>query len=178
VADGDTLGESVTEPQALLADVDALLAGVGVDPADLTGIVVGTGPGSFTGTRIGLAVARGLGLSLDLDVAGVSTLRALAAGAEGAFPIVDAKRGEVFVEGPRAVPPTELVVPPGVVCVGNGACRYRDVLVARGADVAPDDSPLHVPWASLHARLATTFGPADAVEPVYVRVPDAHRWRG
>ncbi len=103
VADGVTLGERTTRPQSLLADVDALLAAAGVVPADLTGIVVGTGPGSFTGTRIGLAVARGLALSLDLPVAGVSTLAALAAGTEGAFPVVDARRGEVFVPGPRAV---------------------------------------------------------------------------
>ena len=56
----------MTRPQALLADVDALLSRAGVVPADLTEIVVGTGPGSFTGTGFGLAVARGLGLSLDL----------------------------------------------------------------------------------------------------------------
>ena len=113
MADGVTLGERTTRPQSLLADVDALLVAAGVQPADLTAIVVGTGPGSFTGTRIGLAVARGLALSLDLPVAGVSTLAALAAGAEGAFPVVDARRGEVFVPGPRAVTPDELVIPPG-----------------------------------------------------------------
>ena len=176
VADGVTLGERTTRPQSLLADVDALLAAAGVVPADLTGIVVGTGPGSFTGTRIGLAVARGLALSLDLPVAGVSTLAALAAGTEGAFPVVDARRGEVFVPGPRAVTPDELVIPTGSILVGDGACRYRDLLVARGADVPPVDSVLHVPRAALHASLATSFGPAEDVEPVYVREPDAKRW--
>ena len=176
VADGVTLGERTTRPQSLLADVDALLSAAGVVPADLTGIVVGTGPGSFTGTRIGLAVARGLALSLDLPVAGVSTLAALAAGTEGAFPVVDARRGEVFVPGPRAVTPDELVIPTGSVLVGDGACRYRDLLVARGAKVPPVDSVLHVPRAALHASLATSFGPAEDVEPVYVREPDAKRW--
>jgi len=176
VADGVTLGERTTRPQSLLADVDALLAAAGVVPADLTGIVVGTGPGSFTGTRIGLAVARGLALSLDLPVAGVSTLAALAAGTEGAFPVVDARRGEVFVPGPRAVTPDELVIPTGSILVGDGACRYRDLLVARGAEVPPVDSVLHVPRAALHASLATSFGPAEDVEPVYVREPDAKRW--
>jgi tRNA threonylcarbamoyladenosine biosynthesis protein TsaB len=176
VADGVTLGERRTRPQSLLADVDALLAKAGLGPSDLDALVVGTGPGSFTGTRIGLAVARGLALALDLPVAGISTLDALAAAAPRAFPVIDARRGEVFVGGPLAVRPTELVVPPRSVCVGDGARRYRDVLVERGAEVAPDDSDLHVPRASLHASLAAAFGAADDVLPVYVRAPDADAW--
>ena len=176
VADGVTLGERTTRPQSLLADVDALLDAAGALPTDLTGIVVGTGPGSFTGTRIGLSVARGLALSLDLPVAGVSTLEALAAALDGAFPVIDARRGEVFVLGPVAVRPEDVAVPPGSVCIGDGALRYRDLLVARGADVAPECSELHVPRASLHVSLAVSFGPADEVEPVYAREPDAKRW--
>jgi tRNA threonylcarbamoyladenosine biosynthesis protein TsaB len=176
VADGVTLGERRTRPQSLLADVDVLLVAAGLAPSDLDAIVVGTGPGSFTGTRIGLAVARGLALSLDLPVAGVSTLDALAAAAPRAFPVVDARRGEVFVPGPLAVRPGELEVPPGSLCIGDGARRYRDVLVERGAEVPPDDSDLHVPRASLHASLAGSFGPADEVLPVYVRAPDADAW--
>ena len=79
---------------------------------------------------------------------------------------------------PLAVRPEDLVIPGGSVCVGNGACRYRELLVARGADVPPDDSLLHVPRASLHVALAVAFGPGDAVAPVYVREPDASRWAG
>ena len=176
VADGVTLGERRTRPQSLLADVDGLLVAAGLAPSDLDAIVVGTGPGSFTGTRIGLAVARGLALSLDLPVAGVSTLDALAAAAPRAFPVVDARRGEVFVRGPLAVRPGELDMPPGSVCIGDGARRYRDVLVERGAEVPPDGSDLHVPRASLHASLAGAYGAADEVLPVYVRAPDAHAW--
>jgi len=176
VADGVVLGERTTRPQALLADVDALLADATARPTDLTGLVVGTGPGSFTGTRIGLAVARGLALSLDLPVAAVSTLEALAAGSEGAFPVIDARRGEVFVLGPLAVRPEDVVVAPGTTLVGSGARRYRALLTANGAVVPPDASELHVPRASLHASLAASFGPADAVAPVYVREPDASRW--
>ncbi|MEI7760314.1 MAG: tRNA (adenosine(37)-N6)-threonylcarbamoyltransferase complex dimerization subunit type 1 TsaB [Thermoleophilia bacterium] len=176
VADGEILGERVTRPQLLLSDVDALVRAAGLTAAELTGIVVGTGPGSFTGTRIGLSVARGLGLALGLPVAGVSTLEALAAGAVNAFPVIDARRGEVFVLGPEAVRPEDVSPPPGSICVGSGALLYRDLLVGRGAEVAPDDSDLHVPRASLHASLATRFGPADGVEPVYVRLPDAQTW--
>jgi hypothetical protein len=52
------------------------------------------------------------------------------------------------------------------------------VLEAKGGEVPPDDDPRHVPRAYLHARLAGTFGPVEAIEPVYVRAPDAERWRG
>lgn len=177
VADGVVLGERETRAQALLEDVDALLRAAGVAPSDLTGLVVGTGPGSFTGTRIGLAVARGIALSLDLPVAGVSTLDALARAAPHAYPVIDARRGEVFVPGPSAVRPEDVVAPPGSVCVGSGARRYRELLVAAGADIPEDGSELHVPRASLHAAIAGAFGPADAIAPVYVREPDAARWQ-
>ena len=83
-------------PQTLLEDVDALLRQGGAHPRDLDALAVGVGPGSFTGVRIGLATARGLALALDLQGAGVSTLDALAAGAPGAVPFVDARRREVF----------------------------------------------------------------------------------
>ena len=178
VADGTVLGERTTRPQLLLEDVDALLVDAQRVPRDLTAIVVGTGPGSFTGTRIGLASARGLALSLGIPVAGVSTLTALAAAAESAFPVIDARRGEVFVAGPSVVAPEDLAPPPGAICVGNGAVRYRELLVEGGAEVPPDASELHVPRAALHAAIATTFGAADEVMPVYVRRPDAERWSG
>lgn len=176
VADGLVLGERVSDARLLLADVDELLRQAGLDASDLTGVVVGTGPGSFTGMRIGLSIARGLGLALGVQVAGVSTLDALEAGTANAYPVIDARRGEVFVPGPLAVPPEKLTPPRGAVCVGSGARRYREVLLARGADVPADDSALHVPHASHHASLAHAFGPADLVEPVYVRLPDAERW--
>ncbi len=176
VADGVVLGERVSDSRLLLADVDELLRQAGLVASDITGVVVGTGPGSFTGMRIGLSVARGLGLALGVEVAGVSTLDALAAGAEHAYPVIDARRGEVFVPGPLAVPPAKIAPPPGAVCIGSGARRYRDALLERGADVPEDDSRLHLPHASLHASVATHFGHADLVEPVYVRLPDADRW--
>ncbi len=176
VADGTTVAERVSRAQLLLADVDEMLGGAGLHAADLNGIVVGTGPGSFTGMRIGLSVARGLGLALDLPVAGVTTLDALAAGVANAYPVIDARRGEVFVPGPAAVRPEDLAPPDGGVCVGSGARKYRELLVDRGADVPPDDSILHLPRAALHASLASHFGPADMVEPVYVRLPDAETW--
>src|SRR5262245_9210521 len=178
--DGDLLGERTGRPQNVLEGVNELLAQHDAEPQELKRLVVGTGPGSFTGLRMGLAAGRALALALDVQVAGVSTLDALAAGAPGALPVIDARRHEVFtlIDGhPVALGPDELSnsLLLGRVCVGSGAVRYRDVLEAAGAEVPPDESELHVPRAGVHARLATDFGPAELIEPIYVRAPDADR---
>jgi tRNA threonylcarbamoyladenosine biosynthesis protein TsaB len=173
VDDGEVLGERVSRASTLLADVDALVRQAGAHPGDVTALAVGIGPGSFTGIRIGLAAARGLALALDLQAAGVSTLDALAAGGSGAVPVIDAKRREVFVAGPRALAPADLAVEPGAVYVGDGALRYRELLEQAGGEVPDDDDERHLPRARFHAALAREFGPVDELEPLYVRLPDA-----
>jgi tRNA threonylcarbamoyladenosine biosynthesis protein TsaB len=173
VENGVVRAERASSTGTLLPDVDVILRGAGARPGDLGALVVGTGPGSFTSTRIGLAIARGLALALDVPVAGVSTLDALASSGPRAFPVIDARRGEVFVPGPRAIAPDDLELEPGAVCVGDGAVRYRTALERSGAVVPPDDDESHVPHARLHVALAHDFGPADEVLPIYVRAPDA-----
>jgi tRNA threonylcarbamoyladenosine biosynthesis protein TsaB len=148
----------------VLAAVDELVG----DPGALEGIVVGRGPGSFTSIRIGLAVARSLALSLGVPVAGASTLDAY----DGATPVIDARRGEVFAPGPVVCRPEELDVA-GLTLVGDGAIRYRDVFESRGASIPADDDPEHVPDALLLLERAGGFGAAELVEPLYVREPDA-----
>jgi tRNA threonylcarbamoyladenosine biosynthesis protein TsaB len=175
VRDGEVLGERTSRAVRVLEDVDVLVRESGVERAELTGVVVGIGPGSFTGLRLGLAAARGLALALELPVAGVSTLDALAAGAPGALPVVDAGRREVFTlrDGePVVCAPQEVEAS---LCVGDGALRYRTVLEEHGAEVPPDDDERHLPRARFHAQLAREFGPAEAVEPLYLRVPDAEQ---
>jgi tRNA threonylcarbamoyladenosine biosynthesis protein TsaB len=177
VRDGEVLGEGATTPIRVLEDVDALLLDADVEPRDLDALAVGIGPGSFTGVRMGLAVARALALSLDIPAAGVSTLAALAAGAPDAVPLIDAKRHELFLEqdGEIVALPAAGFEAPGRVCVGDGAVRYRAHIEQTGAKVPPDDSELHLPRARFHAALAEGFGPADELQPVYVRAPDADR---
>jgi len=148
----------------VLAAVDELVD----DPGALEGIVVGRGPGSFTSIRIGLAVARSLALSLGVPVAGASTLDAYA----GATPVIDARRGEVFAPGPRVCRPEELDVG-GLLLVGDGAIRYRELFEAGGGSVPADDDPVHLPDPLLLLERAGPFGPAELVEPLYVREPDA-----
>ena len=175
VSDGELLGERVSRASTVLEDIDALLRQAGARATDVEALAVGTGPGSFTGTRIGLAAARGLALALDIPAAGVSTLDALAAGAPGAIAVVDARRREVFVAGPRVLAPEELELEPGTVCVGDGAVHYRGLLEEAGADIPPDDDERHLPRARFHVELARDFGPAEAIEPLYLRIPDAER---
>ncbi len=178
VDDGEVLGERFSRAQTLLEDVDALLRQGGAHPRDLDALAVGIGPGSFTGVRIGLAAAHGLALSLDLLGAGVSTLDALAAGAPGALPVIDARRREVFtlVGGvPAVLEPSDLELAAGTTCVGDGARRYRAVLEEKGAFVPPDGDERHLPRARFHARLAGELGPVEAIEPLYLRVRDAER---
>lgn len=176
VREGELLGERRTQAHRVLGAADALLREEGLGPKALDGLAVGVGPGSFTGVRIGLAAARGLALALDLPAAGVSTLAALAAGSPGALPVVDAQRREVFtvVEGEeRCLPPAQLELEPGTKCVGDGAVRYRPLLEEAGAEIPPDASELHIPRARFHALLAEDFGPAELVQPTYLRAPDA-----
>jgi tRNA threonylcarbamoyladenosine biosynthesis protein TsaB len=148
----------------LLAAVDELVP----DPRALDGIVVGRGPGSFTSIRIGLAMARSLALTLDIPVAGASTLEAYDAG----LPVLDARRGEVFTTGPRVLAPEELEVE-GLTLLGDGAIRYRDLFESRGATIPADDDPVHLPDPLLLVDRAGPFGDAGLVEPLYVREPDA-----
>ena len=158
-SDGEVLGESASAgrsvgAQRLLDDVHGLLDRAGMAPADLDLIVAGTGPGTFTGLRIGLATARALGFALGVPVRGVSTLTALRVPAEVDVACIDARRGEVFCSGPGIDP------------------RAIDPEALAAAHIPPDDSPLHVPHARHHAALHATAGPP---EPCYLRAPDADR---
>jgi tRNA threonylcarbamoyladenosine biosynthesis protein TsaB len=180
VWDGEVLGELTSRPVSVLEDVDALLRRGGVRDSQLEAIIVGTGPGSFTGLRMGIATARALAFSLGIPLAGVSTLDALAAGAPDAVPVIDARRREVFaaVDGqPAVLPPAELPVEAGKTYVGDGAVRYRELLETAGGRVPPDDSELHLPRARFHAQLARDFVLPDEVQPMYLRIPDVDRAR-
>jgi tRNA threonylcarbamoyladenosine biosynthesis protein TsaB len=82
--------------------IEQVLAEAGWSPRQLERIAVGTGPGSFTGLRVGIAFAQGLGEGLGIPLVGVSSLQAMAAAVSAQdrrlrVPLLDARRGEFFV---------------------------------------------------------------------------------
>jgi tRNA threonylcarbamoyladenosine biosynthesis protein TsaB len=156
--ESECLGERSSRPVRVLEDADALLAEAVLEREALEGLVVGTGPGSYTGLRIGLVTARALAFALDVPVAGVSTLSALVAGAPGAHPVIDGKRSEVFTlatQGPVVTRAEQLAIEDGGLYVGDGAVRYRGSIEGAGGEVPADDDPRHIPWARHLAALAS-----------------------
>lgn len=95
-----TINTGRPHSELLMLHIAALLKQARLDKKDLQGIAVSTGPGSFTGLRIGLSTAKGLAYALGLPIAGVSTLAALAyqCPAPGAIvsPVLNAQRGMVY----------------------------------------------------------------------------------
>lgn len=159
--------------QHVLKAVDAVLAEAGLAIGDMDGVAVGVGPGSFTGLRIGIATARGIAAGAGIPIAGAATLAALRhAAGDDAVAVVDARRGEVFAEGPgielAAYAPDDLAgrLAEAALLVGDGATAYRSAFA--GCRIPDDASPLHVPAPRSLATVAD--GPA---VPVYVREPDA-----
>lgn len=197
---GPTPEGSPRHSTALLAEVERAVAAAG--GWDAVGrIAVGLGPGSFVGIRIALATARGLAASTGLPVAGVCTLDALGRGIaehDGSdrsyLAVLDARRDEVFAAlyseagerpwDPFVAPPSELAdrvagLPAPPLAAGSGAVRFRRELVSRGADVPDDADPVHRVAARHVCALAETGGDegGDSLDPIYLRPPDAQRWR-
>lgn len=183
---------------ALLAEVERAAEASG-GWGQVGRIAVGRGPGSFVGIRIGLATALGLAASTGVPAAGVCGLdalgRAIAEQGDGAaLAVLDARRGEVFaalyspggkrlweplVAAPRALGErlSELSEPPRAA--GSGAIRFRGELADRGVDIPDDADPVHRVSARHVCALAgaARHGDGDSLDPIYLRPPDAQRWR-
>ena len=170
--------------EALAPMVDETMRQAGLAFTALDRLAVTTGPGTFTGQRVGLAFMRGLRVALQKPLVGVTTLEAMAfaTGAARAAAIHDAKRDEAYLllwdNGTVALPPTVMPFEDAVARIrgfgpcalcGTGAAMVKEAL---GADFALTD--IRQPDAFFVAKLAM-MRPAQDVPPapLYLRAPDA-----
>ncbi len=201
VRDGRILREDTSDPERahaarLPADLMMLLARTDLRLADIDVFAVSTGPGSFTGLRIGIAAMQGLAFAFSRPLIGVSALDALAAiaGPGRVATWVDAWRGEIYASvyqdgvalmDPIIAHPADLLreVAPSTTFIGDGADIHRDLIEA-----AP--TSLRRVHATPRPALAATIGriagaqaihgdqPApDTIRPIYVRRPDVELTR-
>ncbi|MBI1212489.1 MAG: tRNA (adenosine(37)-N6)-threonylcarbamoyltransferase complex dimerization subunit type 1 TsaB [Alphaproteobacteria bacterium] len=176
----NTLGAQAEKLPPLVA---SMIAGAGLKPGALRRIAVTTGPGAFTGVRVGLAFAKGMALALKVPLLGFTTLECLIAQARAARPgascaaVIDARRGELYAQGSDdAFAPAVM----GADDVREQLGRMSRPLVLAGsgaAVVAPDDAEmLDIQTVDVRelARLALRAEPAaHPPVPCYLRAPDA-----
>lgn len=181
VVASETATVSMRHGEQLAPLIAQVLERAGAQPADLTAIAVGAGPGPFTGLRVGLVTARTMGHVLDIPVHGVCSLDALAVEAVDTGAVdtdflvaTDARRKEVYLasydaEGRRTSEP--VVDRPAALAtdrpvVGEGTTLYPDAFPAGRAPLRPDAA-----W--LARAVATGRVTLLAPEPMYLRRPDA-----
>jgi tRNA threonylcarbamoyladenosine biosynthesis protein TsaB len=173
------LFERPAHASELMPAIDGLMREAGLGFSELDALAVGTGPGGFTGLRIGIATAHGIAQATGLAIRPVLSLDALAAGieAEHAFPLIDARRKEVYAPGPFVGSIDDAIAraPEGALAAGDGSIRFREALESAGIRVAPGDSRTHLVKSLYICRLAATVQPAppESVVPCYLRAPDA-----
>jgi tRNA threonylcarbamoyl adenosine modification protein YeaZ len=167
--------------EVLAPSLTAVLAAAGIRPVDLSGLVVGLGPGPFTSLRVGIVTAAAMSQALGIPAHGVCSLDGLVDARSGRIAAVgDARRREVYwalyedgarIDGPY-VGPAQQVVESGVRrAVGAGAELYRDQL--DGISVEAPRFPDPVRLAELAAPQLLAGAAPDPLVPLYLRHPDA-----
>ncbi|SEG63210.1 tRNA threonylcarbamoyl adenosine modification protein YeaZ [Actinacidiphila yanglinensis] len=173
--------------ELLVPAVDRVLGTAGRTLADVTGLVVGTGPGPYTGLRVGLVTAASFADVLGVPVHGVCTLDGLAwaageAGLDGPFAVAtDARRKEVYwarydgpshrVGEPAVGRPADIAAEvAGLPAVGPGAALYPEVFTDHRPDPAHQSAGALAAVAAARLAAGETFPPA---RPLYLRRPDA-----
>jgi len=194
---GDTARE---QAERLPGDLAALLARESVSLGDIDLLAVATGPGSFTGLRVGIATMQGLAMAIGAPLIGVSALDALVhlamsrQGGAGGNPVaawIDAWRGEVFAavyEQDREITAAIVAKPEAlladlagqpVLFTGDGVLAYQaKIRTALGAHARFTDPVSPVLAGAVAALAAAAFQrgeqpPPHAIRPLYVRRSDA-----
>ena len=201
-----TVNYKKTHSQTLLPMLDAAVQMIQLKLDTIDAIAVASGPGSFTGLRIGSATAKGLGLALDKPIIGVPTTQALAYNLFGAggvvCPIMDARRNQVYtgiygfenghleiLEDQMAVDIYQVIeklnaLKQQVIFTGDGISVYQEV-IDQNIQVPAEYAPAHLnrQRASAVAALAMEYLKAGRVQtaaehrPEYLRMSQAERER-
>jgi tRNA threonylcarbamoyl adenosine modification protein YeaZ len=180
VANGKVVAERVSvdaraHAERITPNVLAALAEADLTMADLDAVVVGCGPGPFTGLRVGMATAAAYGHALGVPVHGVCSLDAIGGQTTGETLVVtDARRREVYwaryrdgvrIDGPAVSAPAD--VNPGVAQAIAGSPEHAALFGL------PICEPSYPTPAGLVAAVADWSEPAAALLPLYLRRPDA-----
>ena len=189
----------MTPTEWLLSSIEELLELAGLERTDIDGVAVVNGPGSFTGLRVGLATAKGLGISTGCPLLDVSSLQCLAMSLPfSSLPIcavMDARKQEVYaatyrwedglphaVDVERVIKPADLLesIQEETVFVGSGALVYRDLIVEKlGNQALFAPTFMNLPRAAAAAYLALADWEAgqvlsvDELMPNYLRPSEA-----
>jgi len=177
--------------EALAPMVEDVMRQSGIAFADLERLAVTTGPGTFTGQRVGLAFMRGLRVALKKPLVGVTTLEAMCAAAldeaktDHGAAIHDARRGEAYL---AIASKTDVLLPPTLVTLDAAAAKISEIvpqasiaLAGTAAEIVAETlgrramvTSVRQPDALWVARLAAAAPePAEAPHPLYLRAPDA-----
>lgn len=195
-----SLQSGLTHSRRLLVGVEQIMDGAGLTWDDIDGVAVSTGPGSFTGLRIGLSTAKGLIMAAEKPLIGVPTLDGLAAQLPfSRYPVcalLDARKKEVFyafyrhdgrgtaqlTSDYRALPPDLLAgkINEPTLFIGDGVSVYRDLLRAALGDLAlfPPAETCFPRAAAIGMLALRKFAEQEfldpiTAEPIYVRKSDA-----
>jgi tRNA threonylcarbamoyladenosine biosynthesis protein TsaB len=189
VLDGDRVLAHASEAMArghqerLAPMAQAVMAEAGVPFAALRRIGATVGPGSFTGLRVGVAFAKGLGSALAIPAVGVGSLEALSAEASGLVAAtIDARRDQLYLQ---VFEDGEALMAPDVLPIGTAAARLVELGMGRALTLVGSGAPLlaeAAPGAAVllpagcdarHVARLAAAKPATPIRPLYLRAPDA-----
>ena len=178
--------------EAIVPQIQNLLDIVGLRPADIDLFAVTTGPGAFTGLRIGLATVGGLALALDRPIVGIPSFDAVAHGVPAAerpgtlVVALDSRRSSLFVQAfdrtlaplsaPAAVEPAEMdeTLPQGPLTIAGDAAARAATALSRRPDVtvATGDGSIDPGVVASLGALRAEAASFDPPAPLYLRPPD------
>ena len=166
---------------SLMPMVEEALDAAGMGYGDITRVACTTGPGSFTGIRVGLAAASGIAFAAGIEGAGFTSLEVLAFGAleqaqgEPILVVLNAGKGEVYYQAFASAPFTPLMAPSlgavelAAACVASPALQCGNIPLLPGMM----DAGIAFPRADALAGLAASMVSVLPLRPFYIRGPDA-----